>query len=165
MRYIPRSMHNCALVFAECRGQTAGDLAKCSIIQQAPPAAFVTMEPPVDLVLLIKHAGEELQIGVAADATVAQLKQAVEARTGVFARRQKLIYKGKTLDQDAAVLAGLPQLRTGAHIMLLVAGSEATGIKVWVWHSAAPHGRRSRRRRSRISCPPTATPAGMRRGH
>ncbi|KAF8072570.1 hypothetical protein HT031_000230 [Scenedesmus sp. PABB004] len=69
------------------------------------------------LELVVKQGGTELAVAAAPGSTVAALKAQLEAATGVFARHQKLIFKGKVLD-DAATLASC-KLSSGAKVMLM----------------------------------------------
>lgn len=71
----------------------------------------------MDLQLNIKHGPKEHPVTVSANSTVLALKQQLESLTGVFVRNQKLIFKGKVLD-DAATLEA-SKIGKGAKLMLL----------------------------------------------
>lgn len=82
------------------------------------------------LQLSVKHGTATVDVAVPALATVADLQQLLEAQTGLLARKQKLIFKGK-------VLAGTAKLAdcgvaSGAKLMLLTAAGAAGGVATQV---------------------------------
>lgn len=80
----------------------------------------------MDVELTIKHGSDTFGIALSATASVGELKQQLEQQTGTFVRNQKLIYKGKVLE-DAATLEGCG-ICTGAKLMLLA--TEGLSAKV-----------------------------------
>jgi hypothetical protein len=77
----------------------------------------------------VKYGKEDLRVEVAGWATtVRSLKQQLEAATGLFVRKQKLIFKGKVLD-DPATLEQC-KVAAGAKLMLVVGQDGAAPSKV-----------------------------------
>lgn len=75
----------------------------------------------------VKHGPINHEISVPEDSSVAALQQAVETATGVFARKQKLIFKGKVLEAKDQLKA--KNIINGSKIMLL-AGDGSTQTQV-----------------------------------
>ncbi len=72
--------------------------------------------------LTFKHAGSDVQLqAVPGSESIGQLKARLEQATGLFVRQQKLIFKGKVLDNDSATLDAC-KLGPGAKLMLLASG-------------------------------------------
>ncbi|GBF94546.1 hypothetical protein Rsub_06661 [Raphidocelis subcapitata] len=69
----------------------------------------------------VKHGSADVAVELASVGTVAELKERLEAATGVFARHQKLIFKGKVLEDKAALEAC--KVGAGAKLMMLVSTS------------------------------------------
>ena len=77
-------------------------------------AATTTIE------LAVKQGPQEHRVALPDDtSTVASLKQQLEPLTGLMARQQKLIFKGKVLD-DHQTLASY-KLTSGSKVMLMAA--------------------------------------------
>ena len=71
--------------------------------------------------LRVAHGRETIELRVAPETTVRQLKDALQERCSAPARNMRLIFKGKTLE-DAATLCGAG-LVDGARVMLLSGGA------------------------------------------
>lgn len=72
----------------------------------------------------VKYAGVDVDVeGLEQPATVGQLKERLEERTGVFARHQKLIFKGKVLEDKSTLAAA--GMGDGAKLMLLASANAA----------------------------------------
>eukprot|EP00878_Enallax_costatus_P016266 GHUV01017063.1.p1 GENE.GHUV01017063.1~~GHUV01017063.1.p1 ORF type:complete len:198 (+),score=77.38 GHUV01017063.1:352-945(+) len=71
----------------------------------------------MELQLTIKNGSDNLPIALSASSTVLQLKQQLEQHTGIFVRNQKLIYKGKVLEDSASL--EFCRVSNGAKLMLL----------------------------------------------
>ena len=67
----------------------------------------------------VKHGPQDHQVALPATATVQQLKQELEPLTGLVKRQQKLIFKGKVLEDSSALTAC--KLVNGSKVMLLAA--------------------------------------------
>ena len=80
----------------------------------------------MDLQLTIKNGSDNLSLVMSASSTVSHLKQHLEQHTGTFVRNQKLIYKGKVLDEAASLESC--KLTNGAKLMLLA--TEGLPVKV-----------------------------------
>lgn len=65
----------------------------------------------------VKHGSSNVSVSLPADGTVLRLKELLEEATGVFTRKQKIIFKGKVLD-NATVLKDAA-VGDGAKLMLL----------------------------------------------
>ncbi|KAI8470553.1 MAG: L domain-like protein [Monoraphidium minutum] len=85
----------------------------------------------------VKHGGSDVDVDDldAGAATVSALKERLEAVTGVFARQQKLIFKGKVLE-DRATLAS-SKVADGAKLMMLVSAQAGQAPKPIASSSAA----------------------------
>ncbi|PRW58592.1 LRR repeats and ubiquitin-like domain-containing protein [Chlorella sorokiniana] len=68
--------------------------------------------------LTVKYGKETLELRLPADATVGQLQTALEERTGLFVRKQKLMAAGKVVSGRPGTLTAAG-LRPGAKLMLL----------------------------------------------
>ncbi|GAB4818031.1 hypothetical protein N2152v2_005077 [Parachlorella kessleri] len=73
--------------------------------------------------LLVKHANSSSELSLPAGATVRELQEQLEARTGVLVRRQKLLCKGKVISAVSGTLAAAG-LSSGAKLMLLAGAGE-----------------------------------------
>lgn len=70
------------------------------------------------LVVLVKIGGSpDISLQCCGDTSIAQLKLNIESLTGIFARKQKLIHKGKVLDDKATLTSS--RVENGAKLMLL----------------------------------------------
>jgi len=96
--------------------------------------------------LLVKHGAQDVHLSSTSTSTVLNIKQQIEQATGVFVRQQKLIYKGKVLD-DADHLHKC-KLVNGARIMLLT--SKGLPVKVHWQTGRVPHTKLL----FRVFCPP-----------
>jgi hypothetical protein len=86
-----------------------------------------TTPKTIDVTVKAGASGELRFPSLPHDTTVSELKRRIEDSTSIFARRQKLIFKGKVLADDARVVA--PGGQTSITLMLLAApaGSAAAG--------------------------------------
>lgn len=75
------------------------------------------MESSIEL--FIKHGPQEHHVALASNATVAQLKQQLEALTSLMQRQQKLIFNGKVLDDHQTLTSY--KLTSGSKVMLMAA--------------------------------------------
>ncbi len=83
------------------------------------------------MLVVLKHGGATYNIELGLDSSLNDLQQAVEAATGVIARRQKLLCKGKVLTAlpSSTPLTELQFLNVqGAKVMLLSAAVESQGL-------------------------------------
>ncbi len=69
--------------------------------------------------LIIKQGTQEHKVALSGAATVVQLKQQLEAPTSLLPRQQKLIYKGKVLDDHQTLTSYKPT--SGCKMMLMAA--------------------------------------------
>jgi len=75
------------------------------------------------LTLKVAHGRETIELCVAAETTVAALKDLLAERcSGVLARNARMIHKGKTLAEDRQTLEGAG-VKDGARLMLLAGGA------------------------------------------
>jgi hypothetical protein len=79
----------------------------------------IIMEQPNPLTLLVKAGPTEHRVSLPAGSSVADLKAALEPLAGLLRRQQKLILKGKVLE-DSQSLSSC-KLASGAKLMLLAA--------------------------------------------
>lgn len=83
---------------------------------------------PMSLQLSIKHGTQNVELQLDGLATIADLQLEVERATGVFVRKQKLIFKGKVVSGlEKKALAELT-ITSGAKLMLLAADGVATQV-------------------------------------
>ena len=74
-----------------------------------------------DYELKIAHGRETIELGVASESTVRQLKDSLQERTAAPARNMRLIYKGKTLEDNQTLRSA--GLAGGSRLMLLSGGA------------------------------------------
>jgi leucine-rich repeat protein SHOC2 len=77
-----------------------------------------------DLALVVKLGSQEHQCCLSATSTVAQLKAQLEPLTGLMSRQQKLIFKGKVMEDSQSLTSC--KLVSGAKLMLLAAQASTT---------------------------------------
>lgn len=80
-----------------------------------------------DTIIVVKMGAEEHRVAVQDGSSIIQLKQQLQLDTGLLARCQKLIFKGKVLD-DRATLADY-KLVSGSKIMLMAAQVRVAAIQ------------------------------------
>jgi len=80
-----------------------------------------------EVTLSIKLGAQEQQVAMPATATVSQLKQKLEPLMGLMQRQQKLIFKGKVLDDHHSLTTC--KLVNGSKIMLLAAQASWQGYR------------------------------------
>lgn len=78
------------------------------------------------LQLCVKYGLTDLSIELDHNSTVLQLKQQLQQLTGIFVRHQKLIYKGKILEDGAS----LDACKVGKAARLMLLATEGLPIKV-----------------------------------
>ncbi|KAL1510580.1 hypothetical protein AB1Y20_006881 [Prymnesium parvum] len=59
------------------------------------------------MLLKVQGAGHDVQLTLAEDATILQLKEAIEASTGLVPVYQRLLFRGKTFDEDSALASSV----------------------------------------------------------
>jgi hypothetical protein len=72
-----------------------------------------------ELALIVKMGSQEHQCSLPSTSTVGQLKAQLEPLTGLMMRQQKLIFKGKVLENHQPLTSC--KLVSGAKLMLLAA--------------------------------------------
>lgn len=88
-----------------------------------------------EVTLSIKLGAQEQQVAMPATATVSQLKQKLEPLMGLMQRQQKLIFKGKVLDDHHSLTTC--KLVNGSKIMLLAAQGATQPARVTSTAAAA----------------------------
>ena len=88
--------------------------------------------------LKVVHGRDTVELSVAPETTIRELKAQLQERCGAPARNMRLIFRGKTLE-DAASLSGAG-LTDGARLMLLAGGAPVVS-------AARPRSCRKTRRR------------------
>lgn len=89
--------------------------------------------------LKVQQGGRDTEVEVAEEAKGIDLKQAVENSLGVFVRNQKLIFKGKIIN-DAERLSER-NIREGCRVLLLsTAAGQVTCTPALSLYLAAPFG-------------------------
>eukprot|EP00887_Chlorella_sp_A99_P005295 scaffold1.g5295.t1 len=77
--------------------------------------------------LVVKYGKESLDVSLPANATVQQLLDAIEARTGLFAhKQQKLMAKGRVVSGQPGATLAAAGIAAGAKLMLLAAAGTQT---------------------------------------
>ena len=86
--------------------------------------------------ILVQHGQTNIELQVVSEDLVEDVMRQVEAASGVLARQQKLIHRGKVLDSRATLLEA--NIKDGAKIMLLssMGGGSSTQVR---WHCLKPH--------------------------
>ncbi len=88
--------------------------------------------------LLVKHGAVEHTVELpSAACRVGDLKGQLEALTGVFARQQKLIYRGKVLDDGLSLSEA--RLASGTRIMLLQGAGSSGRVRLFSLPAALLH--------------------------
>lgn len=79
--------------------------------------------------ILVQHGKETYQVACEEGDTVESLMKKVKNASGILARYQKLIYKGKTLEHRSTLAQA--KMKEGAKLMLM---ASSTPVQTQVWH-------------------------------
>ena len=107
----------------------------------AGPVLRHTPSPQI-MKLRVKHGARETEVEVDPDDSVGQMALQIEENTGILARTQKLLFKGKVLAPDRTVRDS--KLTPGSSVLLIASGAGQTQVPSCVCCDCLQRTRQSR---------------------